>query len=217
MSEPIVVSSASRRLAAAAACLVAMLAALAAVAPAQATSPGKPLWHDKPSHERPLSRADREFVDATIRAAMGEEGQPGISISISGPKGSYARSYGVSDIERQRPLRLEDHFHIGSVTKTFTATAILRQVDKGRLRLSDKLDRFVKGIPGGDAITVRDLLAMQSGLFEYQADPAFAEAVANPQLPFGVEDVLESSAATNRTSPPARAPRTRTRTTSCSA
>jgi D-alanyl-D-alanine carboxypeptidase len=179
----------SFRLAAVGALLAAVLAALALVAPAQAKS----LSHPKPwSHAKQLSKADREFVDATVEAAMEESGQPGISISISCPKGDYTRTYGVSDIERRKPLRLSDHFHMGSITKTFTATAILRQVDKGRLRLSDKLDKFVRGIPNGDRITVRHLLAMQSGVFEYQADPEFQQEIADDLFTdFGPWDVVK--------------------------
>jgi D-alanyl-D-alanine carboxypeptidase len=164
------------RLSLAGALLAMLAAALLLVAPAQA---------------KQLSKADRQFVDATVEAAMQEEGQPGVSISISGPKGDYTRAYGVRDLERGRPLRLSDHFHMGSITKTFTATAILRQVDKGRLRLTDNLDEFVEGIPNGNEITVRQLLAMQSGVFEYQADPNFGQEIGEDLLaPFGPWDVV---------------------------
>jgi D-alanyl-D-alanine carboxypeptidase len=176
MPEPIVPAIRQRGLVLFAALLVAGLG-LALVATAEA---------------KPLSKADRAFVDATVEAAMQEEGSPGVAISISGPKGDYERTYGVGDLERHKPLRSADHFHIGSMTKTFTATAILRQVDRGRLRLTDKLDEFVKGIPNGDLITVRQLLAMQSGIFEYQADPEFQEKVGGDLLvPFGPWDVVE--------------------------
>lgn len=166
-----------RRLAALAVLLAAFAATLLLVSPAQA---------------KPLSKADRAFVDATVEEAMQEEGQPGVSISITGPKGDYTRTYGVRDLTTGKPLRLADHVHIGSITKTFTATAILRQVDKGRLKLSDKLSKWVKGIPNGDQITVRQLLAMQSGVFEYQADQEFGEEVAaDPLMRFTRHDFLE--------------------------
>lgn len=175
MPEPIVPAIRRRGLPLLAALLVAALG-LALVATAGA---------------KPLSKADRAFVDATVAAAMAEEGQPGVSISISGPRGDYSRTYGVGDLERRKPLRSSDHFRIGSMTKTFTATAILRQVDRGRLRLSDTLDQFVKGIPNGNLIIVRQLLAMQSGIFEYQADPEFQEIVGDDLLAdFGPWDVV---------------------------
>src|SRR5688572_25536851 len=134
------------------------LAALAVVVPAQA---------------KPLSEADRDFVDATIEAAMQEDGQPGVSITISGPKWDYTRAYGVGNRETGAPLSLDDHFRIASITKTFTATAILRQVDKGRLRLTDTLDKWIEGFPYGERITVRDMLAMRSGIYDYTQDPEF--------------------------------------------
>lgn len=176
MSEPTVPSSSPRLAAAVAALLAALIAAFAlVVAPAQA---------------RPLSKADRAFVDATVAAAMQEEGQPGLSLAISGPRGDYTRTYGVRDLDNGAPLRLPDHFRIGSITKTFTA--ILRQVDAGNLQLSDTLDQWVAGIPYGNEITVRDLLSMRSGIYEYGADPTFGEEfTANPLMEFSPQDAVE--------------------------
>jgi D-alanyl-D-alanine carboxypeptidase len=145
-----------------------------------------------PEPRKPLSQADREFVDATVEEAMREEHQPGMEISITGPRGSYTRTYGVSSLETGKPLTRADHFRVGSITKTFTATAILREVEKGNLQLSDTLDTWVSGIPNGSLITVRDLLSMQSGVFEYEADPTLsAEFDANPLMRIEPEDLVE--------------------------
>jgi D-alanyl-D-alanine carboxypeptidase len=157
--------------------LAAVLAALTLGAPAQAKS---------------LSKADREFVDSTVEGAMQEEHQPGISISISGPKGDYTKTYGVRDLESGAPLRRGEHFRIGSITKTFTATAILQEVEKGNLKLSDTLDKWIAGIPNGNLITVRDLLSMQSGVYEYAADPVLrAEFTANPLMTIEPQHLAE--------------------------
>jgi D-alanyl-D-alanine carboxypeptidase len=56
-------------------------------------------------------------------------------------------------------------FRVGSVTKTFTATIVLQLVAEGRLRLGDKLERYVPGVvPAGKQITIRQLLNHRSGL-----------------------------------------------------
>ena len=65
------------------------------------------------------------------------------------------------------------HYRIGSVTKTFTADAVLRLVDQGLVALSDPIAMYVDDIPNGDVITIQDLLAMRSGLFDYASDPDF--------------------------------------------
>lgn len=144
-------------LAGAGAFLAALLAAFALVAPAQAA---------------PLSPADQAFVDATVADALrlNPGGLMGMSISIRGPAGDYARAYGYANNTSRTALTLADHFRIGSTTKTFTATSVLRLIEAGRLSFSDTVDRFIARIPNGSTMTVRHLLSMQDGLFDYQQD-----------------------------------------------
>ncbi len=65
---------------------------------------------------------------------------------------------------------------IGSSSKTFTVTAILMLAEEGKLGLDDPIDRYVKGVPSGKEITLRQLAAMRSGLYNYSDD-------TNPKLP----------------------------------
>lgn len=127
-----------------------------------------------PAHAQPLSAADQQFVDNTVASAMKDGGQPGMSISITGPAGDYAKAYGIASSVPNRALSLDDHYRIGSITKSFTATAILMQVDQGKLSLDDTLDKFVSGVPNGNIITVRQMLMMRSGVYDYMADPTIA-------------------------------------------
>lgn len=144
-----------------------------------------------PAQAKPLSSSDRQFVDATVAGAMAQGRLPGVTIRISGPKGSYAKAYGVSNIATRKPLAASDHVRIASITKSFTATAILQQVGRHRLKLTDKLDRWVKHIPNGRRITVRELLAMRSGIYDYTSDPRFTRAFsANPLLRFRPVDII---------------------------
>jgi D-alanyl-D-alanine carboxypeptidase len=85
------------------------------------------------------------------------------------------------------------HYRIASVTKTLTAQAVLRLADQGRLSLDDPLEGYVPDIPHGDEITVRDLLGMRGGVYDFVADEQFmARYVADPLLPgWSPYDVLE--------------------------
>jgi D-alanyl-D-alanine carboxypeptidase len=85
------------------------------------------------------------------------------------------------------------HYRIASVTKTFTAQAVLRLADQGRLSLDDPLEEYVPDIPHGDEITVHDLLGMRGGVYDFVADEQFlARYVADPLLPgWSPYDVLE--------------------------
>jgi D-alanyl-D-alanine carboxypeptidase len=150
--------SSSFWIAATGALLVALFAALVLVSKAQAA---------------PLSTANQEFVNSTVETAMKEERQPGVMISITGPEGEYTKAYGYANSSTKEALSLEDHFRIGSITKTFTATAILRQIEEGNLSYNNTLSEFVTGIKYGEEITVRDLLDMRSGVYEFESAPEF--------------------------------------------
>lgn len=175
MLEPSVRSTLSLRLVALGTLLAAVLATLVVVAPAQAA---------------PLSEEDQEYVDETVEAAMEENNAPGLSISITGPAGDYTKAYGRKN--KSEALSLEDHFRIGSITKSFTAIAVLKQIEEGNLEFTDTVDEFVSEIPNGSEITVRHLLSMRSGVFEYQEDAAFKVKFAlNPNMEFGPWDAVE--------------------------
>ena len=139
----------------------------------------------------PLSASDRGFVNQSVMRLMRSDRLPGVSVAISGPRGSYVKTYGVSNLGTRAPMSLADHVRIASITKSFTATAVLEQVQRGRLSLSDKLSRWVSGIPNGRRITVRQLLAMRSGVYDYTSDPAWNRRFnANPLAPFKPSDVV---------------------------
>ena len=74
---------------------------------------------------------------------------------------------------RAAPCCVDDHTRIGSVTKTFTGTAILQLVDQGKIRLSDPISRYVDGVPSGDVITLDLLGRMRSGLPDYTETDTF--------------------------------------------
>jgi CubicO group peptidase (beta-lactamase class C family) len=141
---------------------------------------------------KPLPAKDRKFVDAVVAKAMKEERLPGVSVTVSGPKGNYTRAYGVADRATNAPLTVADHVRIASITKTFTATAILLQVAHGKLSLEDPISRWLPTVPNADRITVRDLLAMRSGLYDFTAEPKFLrEFTQNPLMKFGPQDVVK--------------------------
>jgi D-alanyl-D-alanine carboxypeptidase len=61
----------------------------------------------------------------------------------------------------------EVHHRIGSVTKTFTATLLLKAADEGLLSLDDSIDEYIKGVPNGDKITLGQMADMTSGIASY--------------------------------------------------
>ncbi len=76
------------------------------------------------------------------------------------------KSYGYTDIRTKEPLKLNSVFQLGSVSKQFTATAILQLYEKGELSLQDTIQRFYPDFPYKN-ITIHELLCHRSGLMNY--------------------------------------------------
>jgi len=107
---------------------------------------------------------------------------PGIAIGIVYDQELiWSKGYGVSDLESQTPVTPKTLFRIGSVTKVFTATAVMQLRDQGKLRLDDPVSRHLPefGIqnpfPDAPAITVWHLLTHTAGLPREAAFPYFTD------------------------------------------
>ncbi|SDY80949.1 serine hydrolase domain-containing protein [Hymenobacter psychrophilus] len=74
------------------------------------------------------------------------------------------QAYGLADAEWQVPNTPDTRFALASITKQFTAIALLQLAERGQLRLTDKLSQYVPGMPNGDAITLHQLLTHTAGL-----------------------------------------------------
>ena len=139
-----------------------------------------------------FSPATVRVLQAIIASGAGAANLPGLNVGIWVPgRGSYVQARGVGDLATDAPLRLDDRFRIASITKTFTATAILQLVDQKQIRLNDRLARYITGIPYGDQITIEQMLGMTSGIYDYVGNPGFVKAyVANPLLPFSLRRLV---------------------------
>lgn len=108
---------------------------------------------------------------------------------------------GLADIQNQKTMMLETTLMAYSMTKTYTAVAILQLAEQGKIRLDDPIDRYLPNhLYGGHSITIRHLLAHTSGLPNpiplrwvhlaeqsagFDEDAALAQVVAeNPKLSF---------------------------------
>ncbi|MFD7325955.1 serine hydrolase domain-containing protein [Streptomyces sp. NPDC059875] len=142
-----------------------------------------------------LTPAVAARLDAAIQQVMREAQVPGVMVSLSAPgKGNYVRTFGVADKATNAPMDPDLYMRIGSVTKTFTVTAMLELVDQGRIGLDDTIDEYVDGVPNGDEITLRQLAGMRSGLFNYSADEGFYKALtSDPYRPWTPQELLDYS------------------------
>jgi D-alanyl-D-alanine carboxypeptidase len=78
------------------------------------------------------------------------------------------RSYATADLKTQEPISAGDRFRVGSITKSYVAAVVLQLAAERRLRLDDSVQRWLPGlVPGGAAITVRQLMNHTSGVADY--------------------------------------------------
>jgi CubicO group peptidase (beta-lactamase class C family) len=77
------------------------------------------------------------------------------------------KGYGMADIENKIKNSKDTRFAIGSVTKQFTAMAIMQLFEKGKLALNDKLSKYIPDFKNGDKITLHNLLTHSSGIYNY--------------------------------------------------
>ena len=118
-------------------------------------------------------------LDKAIPLAMQRASVPGAIVGIwQDGSEPYVRAFGVRDTATGEPMATDLYMRIGSNTKTFTVTAILMLADQGKLGLDDPIDRYVEGVPSGDQITLRQLAAMRSGLYNYADDTNRGPAAA---------------------------------------
>jgi D-alanyl-D-alanine carboxypeptidase len=110
---------------------------------------------------------------AALKSALDglrDAGMPGVFAEVREGGQTWRGASGVADVDTGRPVRPDMRQRVGSITKTFTAAAILQQVEKGRICLDAPIgDYLPQLVPGerGRKITVRMLLNHASGLAEY--------------------------------------------------
>ncbi|MEO1055581.1 MAG: serine hydrolase domain-containing protein [Actinomycetota bacterium] len=120
---------------------------------------------------------DADTSTALATAAMesfAAASTPGAVIGVRTPEGTWVSTIGSADIEGSAPITADIHQRIGSITKTFTVTALLQLAEAGELSLDDPIGDYIEGTPSPDA-TLRQLAQMQSGIPSYTLDDAFQE------------------------------------------
>ena len=131
-------------------------------------------------------RAHETFEDgvkAHLRKLTTEE-LPGMAVLVARDgKIVFQAGFGFADLEKKIPVTLETKFRIGSVTKQFTAAAILRLAEDGKLALTDMLEKFLPGFPRGREITLHHLFTHTSGIRNYTKKPDFYGRVSRFIVP----------------------------------
>ncbi|WP_329560310.1 serine hydrolase domain-containing protein [Kitasatospora sp. NBC_01266] len=107
-------------------------------------------------------------LDAKIEAAMTAYAIPGAAVGLLLGDREYVRGYGVTNVDHPVPVDGDTRFRIGSTTKTFTGTALMRLVERGRIDLDAPVRRYLPDFAVADRtasrqVTLRQLLNHSAG------------------------------------------------------
>jgi CubicO group peptidase (beta-lactamase class C family) len=121
-----------------------------------------------PPAER-VSPVDAQAIDRLF-AQFDRPGVPGAAVLVVDDGGvAFTRGYGLADLETKAPVTERTNFRLASLTKPFTAMAIMLLVEDGRLQLDERVRDIVPDFPAyGSDIRIRHLLTHTSGLRAYQ-------------------------------------------------
>lgn len=119
------------------------------------------------------------YIDKYIQANM-EQAAPGLAVLVAKDgEVLFKKGYGLANIEQKIGVDTKTKFRIGSVTKQFIATGILKLQEAGKLNVTDKLSKYIPEFPRGDEVSIQHLLTHTSGIFSFTSQPGFSDSVMN--------------------------------------
>ncbi|MBM3213606.1 serine hydrolase [Candidatus Poribacteria bacterium] len=123
-------------------------------------------------------------LDALVSARFDRAAKPdapGIAVLIARDgKTVVQKTYGLANLSDKIPVTPKTKFRIGSITKQFTAAAILKLQEEGKLSVADPLSQYIPDYTRGDEISLRHLLTHTSGVPDITAFPEYIEHLASP-------------------------------------
>ena len=135
-------------------CELALVLFLSAIAFAQAPSQLSPELTQK--------------IDEAVHSVLAQTGVPSASIAIvKDSRIAYLQAYGDARLEPRTPARPTMRYSVGSISKQFTAAAILLLQEDGKLSLDDKVAKFIPDLTRASEVSIRQLLSHTSGYQDY--------------------------------------------------
>ncbi len=120
-------------------------------------------------------------LDAVAAGIMTQRGVPSASVAVvQGGKLVYAHAYGLAHIAPDKAATPDMRYSIGSISKQFTAAAILILQEQGKLKLDDPVGKYVSGLTRGDEVTIRQILSHTSGYQDYWPEDYLMKPMEQP-------------------------------------
>ncbi len=111
-------------------------------------------------------RQEKQWIDTTVEKLWNEKAINGVLLVAEKEGVIFKKSYGRARYNSKEEIKVDDKFQLASVSKIITATAVLQLCETGKLKLDDRVKKFIPELPY-DKITIRHLLQHTSGLPNY--------------------------------------------------
>ena len=116
----------------------------------------------------PVFAQDWSAVDKAASDILMKTGAPSASVAVvKDGKLAYAKAYGLARLEPPMPATTQMRYSIGSISKQFTAAAILMLAEEGKLSLDDMVSKWIPDLSRANDVTVRQILSMTSGYQDF--------------------------------------------------
>ncbi len=107
-------------------------------------------------------------LDETISSALAKSGAPSVSVAVvQDGKSVYVKAFGKANIADDKPATANTRYAIGSVSKQFTAAAILLLQEQGKLSIDDKVAKYFPNLTRANEVSIRQLLSHTAGYEDY--------------------------------------------------
>jgi len=122
----------------------------------------------KAAAQNQLPAETQQKIDKVATDALAKTGVPSASLAVvKDGQIAYLHAYGNARLDPETPAKPEMRYSIGSVSKQFTAAAILLLQEQGKLSLDDKVGKFIPSLTRANEVTIRQLLSHTSGYQDY--------------------------------------------------
>jgi CubicO group peptidase (beta-lactamase class C family) len=132
-------------------------------------------------------------IDSTIKTEFSDPNGPGgVFMVAQNGKVIYQKAFGKANLELDADLHTDNVFELGSMTKQFTAVAVLMLEEQGKLKVSDPVANYIPDYPSGDRITIHHLLTHTSGIRDFTKMKALSDIAQKEMAPKMMVDFFKN-------------------------
>ncbi len=140
-----------------------------------------------------FARGLEEDIDQLIKTMFSDPKAPGGAFLVSrNGKAIYKKAFGKANLELDVKMTTDSIFQIGSMTKQFTAVAILILEEQGKLSVNDSVSVFVPNFPNGENITISHLLSHTSGIKDFTRMKSISKIAKKTMTPRDMVDFFKN-------------------------